>query len=120
MVGQKRDLRSRAPGSPLDAAPAAPLTANDLIPLFQGALAFAVLALLLFRVGRLLHLGVPYEAVRKNHVRHIRRRGHGILMDSSRISGEERTHDKYACRTRALSPCAWLIPTRVEVAASMK
>jgi hypothetical protein len=41
--------------SPLDAGTAAPLTADDLVPLLEGAFSFAVLALLLLVVGFLLH-----------------------------------------------------------------
>ena len=49
--------------SALDAGPVAPLTANDLVALFEGAFSFAVLALPFHLSGLLLHVGLSMRAL---------------------------------------------------------
>ena len=61
--------------SPLDAAPAAPLTPNDLVALFEGAFSFAVLALPFHLSGLLLH-GVIQGATAPSGSRKIGSTGH--------------------------------------------
>jgi hypothetical protein len=50
--------------APLDAGSAAPLTAHDLVALFEGALSFTVLALTFYLSGLLLHVGHSHDSAR--------------------------------------------------------